>query len=262
MPDAASNGPGSDIMVSREPANTGQGSTGGPGGGTVLAPPLADRLVIFIGIPGLAVLLGLLLPPFARWLLGLSHGLPVRPVFRFIGAADRPWEIAINLVIWLLVGLAVARSAASDSTKVTVGDADVRLDQDNRLDQDKRTRTVRRADAVAVFLDGKKLVILDHESRQLVRDPVQLSGAVVARAFKDHGYPWQDADPYADLYRRWVADSPELPTAANAVLAARETALKKKARRDVRDLQEAVEKLGYAVREEGSRQYWRPLVRS
>jgi hypothetical protein len=244
-------------MVSSEPADTGQSSSSDQStAGTVLALPLADRLVIFVGIPGLAVLLGLLLPPFARWLLDLSPGLPVRPVFRFVGAVDRPWQIAVNLVIWLLLGLVVARSAATESAKVTVGDAEVRLEHDNR------TWTVRRADAVAVFLDRKKLVILDRESRQLVRDPVQVSGSAVAQAFREHSYPWRDADPYADLYRPWVTETAELPAAANSVLAARETALKKKARRETRELREAVETLGYAVREEGNRQYWRPLVQS
>jgi hypothetical protein len=64
------------------------------------------------------------------------------------------------------------------------------------------------------------------------------------------------------MYRRWQPDTPDLPAPVNAVLAAREVALRKKARVEVRGLSEALHKLGYATRDEGSRQFWRPLVTS
>jgi hypothetical protein len=224
-------------------------------GRVVLAMPLADRLVTLVGIPALTAPAGLLLPMLARWLLDLSSGLPMRPVFRFVGAVDRPWEVAVNLAIWALVGIAVASGVVSESAKVTLTGADVRVDRSDG------TRTVPRADVAAAFLDGKHLVLLDRESRHLVRDPLKAPGPTVARAFREYGYPWRDADPYADHYRRWVPDTPQLPAEANAVLAAREVALKKKARREIRDLRDVVEKFGFAVRDEDTRQYWRPLVR-
>jgi len=191
----------------------------------VLTMSPAARLAALVGIPALAVLGGLLLPVLARWLLDLSPGLPMRPVVRFVGAADRPWELAINAAIWLVVGIGGGSGLVSESAKVTLTRAEVRVDLPGR------TRTVPRADIAAAFLDGRHLVLLD-------------------------------VDPYADRYRRWVPDTPELPAEANAVLAAREIALKKKARREVRDLREVVEKFGFAVRDEQDRQYWRPLVRS
>jgi hypothetical protein len=40
----------------------------------------------------------------------------------------------------------------------------------------------------------------------------------------------------------------------------RSTGIRGKARSEVRSLGEAVEDLGFVVREEGTRQYWRPLV--
>jgi hypothetical protein len=221
---------------------------------TVLGYPLADRLVLFLGIPAVAVLVGLLLPVVARWVLGLSSGLPLRPLFRLIGSVNRPVEIVINLVIWLLLGLAVARVASKDATKMTL--------TDDELCFGTGSRRITRADTAAVFLDGRKLVVLDGESRQLARDTPQASAATLADAFRAHGYPWQATDPYADLYRPWTPETPDLPPAANAVLAARETALLKKAAREVDYLREAAEKLGFVVRDRDTRQFWRPLVRS
>lgn len=233
-------------MVGKRPA----------GDQTVLAYPLTDRLVIVVGIPALAVLVGAGLPVLARWALSLPGGLPMGFVFRFIGAADTPLEVGINLAIWLLVGLAIAGAAWTESAKLTLTDTELSLDVEGG------TRTIARSDVDAVFLDGKYLVVLDSESRLLARESHQASDAAVARAFRAHGYPWRDADPYADLYRKWEPDTPDLPSEVNAVLAARQTALSKKAGREVRDLREVVQRLGFTVRDEGGKQYWRPLVRS
>jgi hypothetical protein len=226
------------------------------GSATRLAPGRADRLVLLVGVPVVCLLVGALLPVVARWLLDLSPGLPFRPVFRFVGAVDTPVEIAINLVIWLLVGLAVARSATADTTRLTVTDDAVRVERRDR------SESIPRDDVADVFLDGGKLVMLDRRSRQLVRDPAPAAEDATAAVFRAHGYPWRDGDPFADLYRRWQPDTPDLPASVNAVLAAREAALKKKAHGDVRDLADALHKLGYVARDEGSRQYWRPLVTS
>jgi hypothetical protein len=242
-------------MVGR-PAERNHGVPETPDGPTVLGYTLADRLVIVLGLPALGVLLGFLLPPLARWVLDLGTALPMRAAFLFVGAVDAPWEIAVALAVGLLVGLGVAAVAFTESMKVTLTGTELRLVRDDQ------TRVVARDDIDAVFLDGNRLVVLDRESRQLVRAAHQAPGAALARAFQAYGYPWKGADPYADLYRRWIPDAPDLPPATNAVLAAREVALKKKSGKDVDDLRDTAEKLGIAIRDEGARQYWRPLVRS
>jgi len=223
---------------------------------TVLALARSDRIVIVAGIPVVGLLVGLLVPALARWALDLPWGLPMRPVFRVVGAVDRPWEVAVNLAIWFAAALVVVRSALTDGVRVTLTDDEVRLDRSGW------SRTIRRTDIDAVFVEGRRLVALDRASRRLVREAALAPAAALAAGFRAHGYPWRDADPYEALYRRWWPDSPELPPAVNAVLAARELALRRRAADEVRDLAEATERLGFAVRDEGARQYWRPLVRS
>jgi hypothetical protein len=198
-------------MGSRDPAKD-QPSVWVPGARTVLTLPLPDRLVIGGGMPALGLLLAVLLPPFARWVTGLEVVVPMRIAFVFVGAIDRPWEVALLLATGLVLGLGVAYVAVIGSTKVTLTDAELRLDTGDR------TQTIARADVDAVFLDGKNLIVLDGESRQLARDAPGAPGGALAAAFRAHRYPWRDTDPYADLYRRWVHGTPELPPAVNAAL--------------------------------------------
>lgn len=239
-----------------QPVQKPNGDVDPAGTQTVLAYPLADRLVIVAGIPMLAVLVGVLLPVAARWLLGLSPGLPMRPVFRLVGAVDRPWEVALNLVIWLLLGAGVARATLTGAARVTVSDTRLSLTANHG------TRAITRDQVAAVFMDRKRLVVLDRQSREWARDDPQASPGDVAAALRRHGYPWHETDPYASRYHLWVPDTPDLPAAADAILAARATALGRKAHEDAARLREAIEALGFTVRDEGCRQYWRALVLS
>ncbi len=95
----------------------------------------------------------------------------------------------------------------------------------------------------------------------VVRERLEGAGdARVGRAFRAHGYPWLERDPYADLFRRWVPDLPDLPGSVNAVLAARAVALTNKSLTDAAELRDEVQR--YTVRDDGTTQHWRPLVRS
>jgi hypothetical protein len=154
-----------------------------------LAHSPASRRFIIVGAPALAVLTGFLLPPLARWLLGVTGGLPFRLVFRIAGSVDKPWEVAVNLAIWFLAGLAFACSETIGSAEVTLSGAMVRLTRGPRV------VTIAREEIGAVFLDGHDLVVLDHQSRQLARERHQAPGAVIGQAFRRYGYPWRDCSP-------------------------------------------------------------------
>jgi hypothetical protein len=222
---------------------------------TVLGLPLVDRLVLGAGAPALGLVLGFFLPRLARWAATLPW-VPLQGPLKLIASFDQRWVDIVCIGAGLVLGLGFAAAGFADSTKLTLTDTDVELRRNDT------TRNVARAAVDAVFVDGKDLVVLDRESRQLLRERYEGKAADVERAFQAHRYPWLPADPYVGLYRRWVPDMPDLPPAANAVLKAREVALTKKIPVDVAELRDEVQKLGYVVRDEGSRQYWRPLIRS
>lgn len=220
---------------------------------TVLGYPRGDLLTIVIGMPVLGLLLGIALPPLARWLTDLPV-LPWRDGITFVGSLDKPWQTAIVTGVGLVAGLLLAVTELVETLKLRLTDREL------VTEQHERTRAVERAHVSAVFLDGKELVVLDETSRELVRGVHKTPAAALAKAFRAHGYPWQDTDPHAALFHRWIPGAPGLPAEAHAVLAARKAALKNKAAEDARDLAETMQGLGYVVRDEGKDQYWRPLA--
>ncbi|MEV0524918.1 DUF883 C-terminal domain-containing protein [Streptomyces sp. NPDC050439] len=220
---------------------------------TVLGYPRADLLTVLIGMPILGLLLGIALPPLARWLSDLPV-LPWRDGITFVGSLDRPWQTAIAAGLGLVAGLLIAATDFDGTLKLKLTDRELVAD----LHETKRT--IERARVSAVFLDRKELVVLDESSREFTRGVHKTAAGPLAKAFRSHGYPWQDADPHAALFHRWIPGAPGLPAEAHAVLAARKVALKSEAEQDVRDLAETMQGLGYVVRDEGKDQYWRPLA--
>ncbi|WP_409057417.1 hypothetical protein [Streptomyces sp. SYP-A7185] len=220
---------------------------------TVLGYPRGDLLTILIGMPVLGLVLGLALPPLARWLSDLPV-LPWRDGVTFVGTLDEPWQTAVAVGVGLVAGPLLAVTDMEETPKLRLSDREL------EIEQHAHTRTIERARVSAVFLDGKDLVVLDETSRQFARGERKAGAPAVARAFRSHGYPWRDADPHAALFRRWIPGAPGLPAEPQAVLAARKVALKSEAKEDVRDLAETLQGLGFVVRDEGKDQYWRPLA--
>lgn len=215
----------------------------------------AVRLLLYVGAPALGLALGYFLPRIADWALTLPW-VPMGGPLRLIASFEGPWALGLCVVAGLVLGLGLAFVATVEALTVTLTDSQI------RLRKDQKSRTIERSDVDAVFVDAKLLVVLDRESRQLVRERHESTAAGLERAFRAHGYPWVERDPYGELYRRWVPDTPEVPPAVNAVLRAREVALQQKVAKDVTELRDEVQKLGFVVRDEGVGQYWRPLVRS
>lgn len=216
---------------------------------------VAVRAFLLTGGPLVGLILGYYLPRLAAWLSTLPW-IPMRGPIRLIAALDTWWALTALMVAGVVLGLLLAHAAITESLRITVTDRQL------RLDRDEKSRTVDRVVIHSVFVDGAEFVVLDRDSRQLVRERHDSTTEKLARALREHGYPWIERDPYEQLYRRWVRDSPDLPGPVNAVLAAREIALRKKVRQDVSDLRDEVQNLGFVIRDDGHRQYWRPLVRS
>lgn len=196
--------------------------------------------------------LGRLLP----WLVQRALDLPVVPfrgLLRLIDSAPDPWLWLGATALGLLAGTWLGVVAVLESLAVTLTDGQVQL----QLQINRTTRSFDRSRIGSVFLDGKQLVLLDPDTTELAREKSDSSAQELAEAFRTHGYPWTDADPFLARYRLWVPELPGLPDGANALLAARARARQKKRTDEVVELRRELGRLRVAVRDDGPSQYWR-----
>jgi len=224
---------------------------------TVIGHSVLDKVVLFGGLPLVGAVLGFFLPRIADW-ASRQKWVPFQGPLELIAGWDGWWVGAVCVAVGLLGGLLLAAIALDDTLKVTItGEAVEFL-------KNEKTVTVPRAKVTSAFLDGKEIVLLDASTRELARekhDELKSEARKIPQAFRTHGYPWSDGgDPYADRFRRWVEDEPELPPGANAVLKARAKSFGDgdKGKADLRELRDELAKLGYTVKDKDQKQYWRP----
>jgi hypothetical protein len=224
-----------------------------PGGGaTVVAPPPAERALVWVGFPLIGAAAGWLLKSLAEWATSLPW-VPFKGPLELVASVPDPQATIGSLALGVAGGLVVAVLAEQDYVRVIVEDDQLTVTRGGS------SRRVPRASVEAVFLDGKQLVLLGHETDEVVREGGDLPDAErLEAAFRAHGYPWvPGGDPHKDEYRRWVEDLPDLPAGADAVLKARARALDRGDKEDAAQLRLELGKLGIVVRDEGKRQFWR-----
>ncbi|MED0773615.1 DUF308 domain-containing protein [Bacillus siamensis] len=218
---------------------------------TVLELSSAEKALVFLVPPLLGLVIGWFLPVIAKWPVTLGwlpfHG-PLEIIASFHG-----WKAAASTaVIGLIGGVWLTRAAFKESLVAVVTDSEVSLTIHNK-------ESVFSKDSISgVFTDGKYLVLLGTEGQELFREKLEPAVEKAADAFRGHGYVWLGTeDPFKEEYKRWVPDMPDLEPGANALLKAREKALKQDETEDAKELKAEISKLGITVRDQGSRQYWR-----
>jgi hypothetical protein len=217
---------------------------------TIVATQVWLRAAVWTGLPaaGAALLLGV--DRLADVAVRLPWA-PMRGPFRLVQDLPEPQATIGALVLGAIAGLILAWFVDAESLTVRLSGRAVVLTRPGV------TRTVPRQDVAVAFRDNDKLVLLGRTGRELAREPSHLSVARLAAAFRSQGIAWSDRDPYADTYRRWIPDSPDVPADANAVFAARQEALRTGDDRDLTELREELARLGFVVRDDRKRQYWR-----
>ncbi|WP_018218697.1 YqeB family protein [Salinispora vitiensis] len=218
----------------------------------MLGPTTGDLVSLFILAPVVCMALGLGLPWIARWAADLPWA-PFQGPLKIVASLDLRWGALIGLVAGLGIGVALAVVTVRDALRVTVASDAVTIEKSGT------SRQVARPAVSAVFLDGKRLVVIDNASREIVRDEVDAKRDRIEQAFRQHEYPWQKDDPYADAFQRWVPGTPDLPGAVDTIFVAREKALRENDTEDADDLRAELVKKGYVVRDQKARQYWRSL---
>lgn len=208
------------------------------------------RYGLWIVFPLVGGVLGWFLPGFAEWVVDLPD-LPGKGPFRLVAAFPRGPATLVAAGVGVAAGLLLALVAAVERLTVTVTRDTVTLTRGDT------SSVVPRERVWGAFADGTHLVIVDRDGAEPAREKHDLSRDALAAAFRGHGYPWLDRDPFADRFQLWVVGVPGLPPGGEALLTARATALEKSKTEDAERLRRELARIGVVVRDEKKTQFWR-----
>ncbi|WP_280262569.1 YqeB family protein [Nocardia wallacei] len=215
---------------------------------TVLKFPAFWLWVFTIGGLALGCGVGFALPAVGQWLLDTVESAPgpVRVAMKLPPALLVP----IAAILGIVGGAVLFEIARKECPTLTIADDHLELSRDGRA------RYIERGRVEAVFREGADLVLTDRRGLRLARCKASdLPAAALARAFRDHGYPWQDRDdPLASDYITWVDGRPETGATVDALLRNRRRALDDDKPGTVEEVEEQLTALGVDVRDRKGRQ--------
>lgn len=218
---------------------------------TILGINKFEKSLILVICTILGAIIGWFLPVIADWVLKLPV-IPMEQWVRFISSLDHFWVSVIAAAVGVIAGLIFSLVVFHESLTATVSDHQLKLVLGDKV------KTFRREDIYAVYMENKNLVLLGQDSQELYREVLEAKLDTVREAFYLHGYPWMDEDPFAAHYQRWVEGHPDFPPPVNALMRARERALKED-KETAKYLREELAELGVVIRDERNGQFARQI---
>lgn len=217
---------------------------------TVLGLSTGEKSILVIVPPILGALIGWFIPTIAEWAIKIPF-IPFEGVVEWIATLESQWVSVIGVILGVITGIFFVFYAFSETLKITITDDGVNLNFKEEVNIIHKTETS------AIYMEGKDLVFLSTEGNELFRGQPESKKELVSEAFRQHRYPWKDKDPFENQYQRWVADHPDFPPHVNALLSARERALKNDEKEEAKALRKDLADNGIVIRDEDERQYVR-----
>lgn len=217
---------------------------------TVLGLTKSDKAILIILPPIIGALIGWFIPTVSGWATKLPF-IPFGQVLEWISLQEGILVSVIGLIGGIIVGFIFTQYAFSEALMISITDDEVTLEIHEKV------TTLDKSQLSAVFLDKKDLVFLGLKGEEIFRGEHETKPALIAEGFLDHGFPWEEVDPYANDYARWVPEYPSLTTHENVLLSARERELKDNNKEEVISLRTDLAKLGIVIHDENKKQYIR-----
>lgn len=215
-----------------------------------------EKTLIFIVPMLLGGLLGWYLPVIGNWILKLPI-IPFEKIIEFIASWNSLWVSIVAAIIGIILGVLLALIIFAESLEVVITLEDLKLKLGDKED------TIDKKDISAIYMEKKQLIILGKDSNELYRESFDVKKEpVVQAAFNEYHYPWVEKDPFENQYERWVLGHPDFPEKINALLYARECALREDKKKDAKYLRVDLAKLGVVIKDENNGQYVRLAERT
>ncbi|PEE39676.1 YqeB family protein [Bacillus pseudomycoides] len=217
---------------------------------TVLGLSKFEKILIILIPMVLGGLIGWFIPTIADWILKLPV-VPMEKLILLITSFNNLWVSIVATVLGIIVGVLLTFIIFDESLEVTLSNNSLQLKLGDNIE------TIEKKDISVIYMENKQLIILGQNSEELYREVFETRKETVRQTLLNYQYPWKEKDPFYSHYQRWVLGHPDFPEKINALLYAREFALKENKKENAKYLRKDLAKLGVVIRDERNGQYAR-----
>lgn len=215
---------------------------------TELRQPTWIRITFGAVALALGVGLGFIAPSIARGLMSLLQRTPFPTPGLLDVAASMTliWSVPAGALLGLIGGGILIHSMAHEGLQLNVADDHLEYRQ---LGSEG---WIEASDVAGAHRHGKYVVFLDHQARVLARlDAESLDFDELSSALQEHGYIWENQDPFEDAYQHWIDGRPGYSESEHRLVRRWKEARTKQLERMAVD--EELRAAGLVVRERDSR---------
>lgn len=169
----------------------------------------------------------------------------------FVNSTIGEWDTLLFIIIGIVGGIYLGKILLRESPTVSISDYSI------AIDNDLESLTFARNEIQEIYYDKDELIIIGTTDHELLRESYDIKEEKLKNTFKNHNYPFSLNDPYKTYFKQWSSSTDELSIAANALMKARELAIKNKEEDEVIGIRNELSKLGVIVKDDDTKQYWR-----
>lgn len=215
--------------------------------------PARYTTIFTVGGAAVGLLAAFIVGPLVSWLLGLIGDAP--GPLRLAAELPLVWALPVLTVIGAVIGFLIVASWMESAGSIEVGEDGITV---HSKDAD---RYLPKSTSCRVIAENRELIILDEDTRERFRGPVEdemLPG--LRAALREHAYPeLETADPYAQDYTTWVEGDGRLDEGSEDLLRARRRALADERPGAAEEALDGLRRRGIMVRDREGRQQYRRL---
>lgn len=159
--------------------------------------------------------IGFAAPTVATWLVDLLHRSPIPAprLLEILAGLPLTWSVPAGVLLGLVGAAFLISAMVHEGLELTVADDHLEYRQEGREGWLERT------EAAHIYIDGTDVVVLDDQTRLLVRlNAEALPARRLAQTLRQHGYPWCEQDPFEADYQRWLAGRPGFTSAEHRLI--------------------------------------------
>lgn len=217
---------------------------------TIIGLTTKDKVIFIVFAMVIGAVAGAFIKILAKWAAKVPF-IPFTSILERISEWDASYAPIVGVIIGMLAGVVLSIYAFNETLHVIVRDDEMTFTFQGK------DKAIPSSKIGTIYMENKILVVLDRKGKELYRGKPEAKRFKVADALRHHDYPWEEQDPYANQYQRWVPEHPDFPDRVNVLLKEREKALKDDDEDEAEALRKDLTANSVVIKDEKKRQYVR-----
>ncbi|MBK3496212.1 hypothetical protein JFL43_15345 [Viridibacillus sp. YIM B01967] len=209
-----------------------------------------DKIFLWLILPLIGLVIGYFLPSISDWASKLEW-IPFQGPFKLVASLNAGWVIFATMALGFVGGIILTLFIFDEILNIYINEETL-VFKIGEIDV-----SYNKKDIEFIYVDQKDVVVIGHDGQELFRYKKEIGDKILKEELGEHGYTFNEGNPYKEQFKKWVPGLTDLSLEANALLKSREMSIENDDKEEALQIVIELWKLNVSVKEVGSKQYYR-----